>query len=677
MDEVRVIGGESPGHDFITPKYLPKGEDEYYLRNAQSPKPADYWRKLKPQEIEALQKNANTADNWAEVLVADPFDPQLISNCRFHGLVRIGKLEAGSLEADGLRVPIGLSDSRIVACDIGDNAGVHDVSYLAHYIIGDNVILMSVDEMLTTECAKFGNGIVKDGEDEDDRLWLEMINEAGGREIMPFDGIRVSDAALWTSNRDDSKLIERLGVITQNQFDSRRGLYGIVGDKTVVKSTRSVRDVKIGPCAVISGANKLENLTINSSGEEPTHIGEGVELVDGIVGYSCHVEYGVKALKFILGDNVDMELSARMLHTFLGDNSQVACCEVLNNLIYPAHGQHHNSSFLIATKIMGQSNIASAATIGSNHNSRAPDGEIHAGRGFWPGLCTSLKHNCRFASFILLAKGDYPAELNVPLPFSLLSNNDPAKRLQILPGYWWLYNMYALARNTWKFQARDKRKVKRQKIELDSLAPDTAEEMFAALDLLAKWIAQAQLRSEGQHPGAKSEQELISLGKELLEGAPEKVDALEVLAEGVEKSKRKVVIFKARPAYHAYRQMLHYYAVKNLLAYMKASDGATRESMCKALGGQRERVWVNLGGQLISGGDLEKIKTDIKSGKLDDWNAIHDAYDKLWEAYPLARQRHALASLLDLLGAKEHTDELWNAALDKGVEIQNYICEQT
>ena len=67
--------------------------------------------------------------------------------------------------------------------------------------------------------------------------------------------------------------------------------------------------------------------------------------------------------------------------------------------------------------------MAAGATIGSNHNSRGPDGEIVAGRGFWPGLCVSLKHNSKFASFTIIAKGDFPAELNIPIPFSLVSND--------------------------------------------------------------------------------------------------------------------------------------------------------------------------------------------------------------------------------------------------------------
>ena len=99
--------------------------------------------------------------------MADPFDPRLIKNCEFFGLVRIGRLEAVVLEYHDLQVPAGITDSRIISCDIGDNVAIHNVRYLAHYIVGDHVMLLNIDEMHTTNHAKFGNGIVKDGEPEE------------------------------------------------------------------------------------------------------------------------------------------------------------------------------------------------------------------------------------------------------------------------------------------------------------------------------------------------------------------------------------------------------------------------------------------------------------------------------------------------------------------------------
>ncbi len=706
MGDLQIVKTETLGHHFIDDPFLPPGADEHYLRNEQSPRPLDSWRKLRPDEIERLVQNANASDDWNNILVTEEFDPRLITNCKFHGLVRIGRLDDLCLSHHELTVPVGITNSRIISCDIGDDVAIHNVRYLAHYIIGDNAMLLNIDEMLTTNHAKFGNGIVKEGEDEEVRVTLDLINEAGGRSVMPFDGMIAADAALWATHPHDTELTQRLGEITQKQFDARRGFYGTVGDRCVVKSCRIIKDVKIGPCAYVKGANKLKNLTINSTEEAPTQIGEGVELVNGITGTGCHIFYGVKAVRFVMGDNSSLKYGARLVHSFLGDNSTISCCEVLNNLVFPAHEQHHNNSFLIASLVMGQSNIGAGATIGSNHNSRAPDGEMHAGRGFWPGLCVNLKHNSRFASFTLLAKGSYPAELDLPLPFCLVSNDPAGDRLQLLPAYWWMYNMYALARNTWKFGARDKRAVKRQNIEFESLAPDTVEEIFSALDLLALWTARADLlanNARGKDASLldkKGPEQLVAAGHELLSGPAERVDKLEILAENVECSARKVVVLKAHPAYAAYRRMLHYYAMKNLLDYCRDHPDATRESMCEALGGQgasrrgewrrgpqRDTEWVNLGGQLVRSGDLEKIRSDIKTGRIDDWDAIHSAYDRLWEDYPTDKQRHALATLVDLLGKKgadQLTDsldilskELWNAALDEAVEIQNEIAEQT
>jgi len=675
---MRILSTEAIGRQFIPDAHLPEGCDEYYLRNEQSPHPPEGWRNLRADEIETLVKNANTAASWENVLVTEHFTPHSIKNCEFHGLVRIGRLDDVCLEYHDLTVPVGITNSRIISCDIGDDVAIHNVRYLAHYIIGNNVILLDVDEMHASSHAKFGNGIVKDGEDEDVRVWMDLINENGGRAVMPFDGMTTGDAYLWAKFRDDAGLLERLGEITQHTFDPRRGFYGTIGDRCVIKNCRIIKDVKTGPCAYIKGANKLKNLTINSSEDEPSQIGEGVELVNGIIGRGCHVFYGCKAVRFVMGDCSNLKYGARLIHSYLGDNSTISCCEVLNGLIFPAHEQHHNNSFLIAALVKGQSNIGAGATIGSNHNSRAPDGEIEAGRGFWPGLCVSVKHFCRFASFTLLAKGDYPAELDVPLPFSLVSDDPANGRLRIMPAYWWMYNMYALARNTWKFHNRDRRQRKVQHIEFDALAPDTVEEIFAALPLLETWAAKAHLRAQGTSDlSDRSDAELTTLGRGLLTGPAENGGGPEVLGEHIENSGRKVVILKAREAADAYRQMLHYYAVTNLVKWMQANPGAGLAAMCDALNGEREREWINLGGQIIPAGDVERLKDDIRSGALDSWHAVHGRCDELWERYPLDKARHAFATLLGILGAESLTRELWHRALDEAAAIQQYVCDQT
>lgn len=676
MDNVNVFPAQKIGKEFISGEYLPKGEDEYYLRNSQQKKPKDYWRSLRSDEIEALVKNGNTCDDWDNIKVAGRFNPHLIKNSEFFGLVRIGRLENVVLHHHDLQMPAGITNSRIISCDVGDDVAIHDVRYLAYHIIGDRVILLNVDEIHTTDHAKFGNGIVKDGEPENVRVWIDLMNETGSRAVMPFNEMIPADAYIWAKFREDRELQEKLKEITQKQFDSRRGFYGEVGDQSVIKSCRIIKDVKIGPHCYIKGANKLKNLTINSSEEEPTQIGEGVELVNGIIGLGCHVFYGCKAVRFIMGNNSNLKYGARLIHSFLGSNSTVSCCEMLNNLIFPAHEQHHNNSFLIASLTMGQSNVAAGATVGSNHNSRANDGEVQAGRGFWPGLCSTFKHSCRFASFVLSAKGDYPAELNISLPFSLINNDVANDRLEVMPAYWWMYNMYAFARNAWKFRTRDKRMVKLQNIEFESLAPDTVEEIFVSLKLLEAWTAKAYLRSKNRPDDDVNEKELLKTGMDLLMNRQGEVDQIEILGENMECSSRKVVILKAAQGYNAYRQMLHYYAVKNIIEFMESDTKLTLNSINKNLAGKRITGWMNLGGQLVPEDSVKGLVKEIKTGKLGLWEDIHNAYDSLWKAYPMEKRRHAFAALLSLYNIDSLSKDFWNKALSEAVVIQEYIRDQ-
>ncbi|MCX6309620.1 MAG: DUF4954 family protein, partial [Bacteroidia bacterium] len=386
--------------------------------------------------------------------------------------------------------------------------------------------------------------------------------------------------------------------------------------------------------------------------------------------------YNCIAIRFILGSNSNLKYGARLLNSFLGDNSTISCCEVLNNLIFPAHEQHHNNSFLVAAVVMGQSNMAAGATMGSNHNSRSNDNEIQAGRGFWPGLCTSVKHSCRFASYTLLSKSDYPAEMDIQLPFSLLNNNVSLDQLEVMPAFWWMYNMYALARNSAKYVQRDIRLHKVQKIEFDAYAPDTVEEIIRGRRLLEIWTAKASLRKQGLPFEGNSADELAKIGLELLKEHPEEAKNLEILGDMMEKSKRKVVILKAYSAWNAYGDMLYHYALKNLIDYMEAHPKATLNDMHADLKGKRQLEWVNMGGQLMLKKDVDKLRTDICSGKLNTWKEIHARYDKLWDDYPRDKQKHAYAILCEILNTDKLSLEMWLNALSKEESIQQFITDQ-
>lgn len=673
MEKVTVLPPEKLINGWIDPSFLPAGEDKYYIRNRQVRVPDGGWRHLTSDEIERLVKNDNTASSWDTIWVTDEFLPKLIKNNKFYGTVRIGRVSDNGLQFHDLRLPVGISNSSIHSCDIGDDCAIHDVHYLSHYIIGDRCMLFNIQEMCTTDHAKFGNGIIKDGEDESVRVRLQVMNETGCREVYPFDGMITADAYLWAKYIDDKPLQERLRAITQAGTDHHRGYYGTVGEGCVIKTSQIIKDVKVGPCCYIKGASKLKNITINSSEAEPSQIGENVILVNGIVGYGSRIFYGCTAVKFIIGTNCNLKYGARVIDSILGDNSTISCCEVLNNLIFPAHEQHHNNSFLIASCLMGQSNMAAGATVGSNHNSRSNDNEVVAGRGFWPGLCTSVKHSSVFASYVLLAKGAYPAEMNIRLPFSMVSNNEKEGRLEIVPAFWWLYNMYALARNSWKYQTRDKRVTKVQNIEFDTYAPDSMEEVFEARALLEEWIGRAYLGKEAE--GLEAEK-LREKGHLLICKYPKVVDSLEVLAFGAEKSSRKVLVRHPRQAYEAYGDMIVHYAMTNVLRYMEKHPDEKLMSLNPLVEGERTTLWTNLGGQIMKTSDVDALRADIGSGALAGWDAIHRRYDELWERYPNDKLIHSIQMLRDLYEMDNISDCMWNTFIIKEMYNQDYICEQ-
>jgi hypothetical protein len=327
---------------------------------------------------------------------------------------------------------------------------------------------------------------------------------------------------------------------------------------------------------------------------------------------------------------------------------------------------------------MGQSNMAAGATMGSNHNSRATDGEIVASRGFWPGLCSSVKHSSKFASFTLLSKADYPSELNIMLPFCLVSNNVAKDELEVMPAYWWMYNMYAIARNTSKYLKRDKRKRKIQNIEFETLAPDTVEEIIEGRKLLEVWVAKAYLRTKGENPENYEYYDLRECGKNLLDNEPDTVKSLEVFGEHMEKGKRKVRILKPLEAYNAYGDMIVYYAVSTLMHYFEAHPETDMETIVNHMRGKRLRKWINLGGQTMPEEYADQLRADIRDGVLNTWDEIHHRYDELWDNYQAEKLRHAYFALMFLY--KDETDvlteEMWHENLDKAIHIQQFICNQ-
>ncbi|RLW68312.1 MAG: hypothetical protein B6D68_03900, partial [spirochete symbiont of Stewartia floridana] len=553
---------------------------------------------------------------------------------------RIGSLPKVILEHGTLRLPVGIYSSTVISCDISDNSAIHNVAYLSRMQIEERCILFNVDELETC-----GHGLLPDEESREARKWVEIANENGGRRVLPFAGMLPADAWLWSKYRDDGELMARFLEMTDRMKNGCPASYGLIAAGSVIKNCHILKNIRVGQSAYIKGVNTLENLIINSSTDRQTQIGEGCELVDGIIGYGCKVFFGVKAISFVMNDHSVLKYGAKFIHSILGANSSVACSEILNSLLFGTHIQHHSTSFLCSSVIKGMSNIAAAANIGSNHNSRAADGEIVAERGFWPGLDVSLKHNSSFAAFCLIAKGSYPAELDISLPFCLVSNDKHADELKIVPGYWFRHNMYSLARNSIKTALRDKRSGDSQRLEYDWLAPDTVDQMQEGRRLLEELANKSDYVIQDQYPDGRSL--LLAQDPDLFADTG-----------AVESGSRPVRILHAGRGWRDYGRMIRFYAVRTLLISNRmnacvlslrdthpSSQEADAETGFSSPHSAVSDPWENVGGQLIRKSRLEEIKKRIKAGEISDWNTMHTSYAREADIYPDECCKHAVQVL--------------------------------
>ncbi len=543
---------------------------------------SDY-RPLLPAEISILKEQLNRAENWEHVFIHHQTDLKLLHNNAFAGKVYVGALKRGFGESS---LPVGIYDSNLRDVSLGENCAIHQAKLIFNYTIGH-------------DCTLFNTGII-DGRKPFGEFSIKVSNENGGRAVIAFPGMNSADAWLQSQYKDDTSLQQNMQILARKAISSFDGRPAIAPFCRLL-NCQAIHSSHIGPHARLENILSIKNSVILSSAAAPAILVNGVILENVILEKQNTVKNHTVLLRVATEENVHMENGARITDCFIGANSTIACGESVSNLLFAFHEQHHNNSFLIATQTGGQCNIAAGATIGSNHNSRAADGELIAGRGFWPGLETDFKHNSRFASFTLVAKSSFDKELDIPLPFSLVSKNSDG-RVVIYPAYWYYYNLYALARNTWKFSRRDKRTAKPLLIETDFLGPDSLIEMMEGIRFFKEFL-----------PANIPLMELMKNPDQIK--APKYIEA-----EGLV-YKEKALILNPRKALLAYIRLLIFFCGRTFLSPFPG----------KSLPAEG---WENFGGQFIPAHEAAALRDRIRDGRIRNWEEVHAFYVEQARDYP-------------------------------------------
>jgi hypothetical protein len=489
-------------------------------------------RSLSKEEIAALERGGNFAQDWSRVRVADGFDPQRVTHSTFVGDVVLGRFQRQVSLANGLELPAGIYFSTVGNCVIGNDAHVREVKLLANFVVGESAVLFDCGAIRCDGTTSFGNG-----------QELPIAIETGGRDVRVFAEIDVEIAAAVARSSSQRELLKQYADAVGEYVKRATCTRGIIDHGAVVRNTRVVRNAYVGPHAEIDGATLVADSTILSNNDEPAHIQSGACVTKSLVQWGSHVTTMAIVDRSVLTEHSHVERHGKVTASILGPNTGVAEGEVTSCLLGPFVGFHHQALLIAVLWPEGKGNVGYGANVGSNHTSKAPDQEFWPGEGAFLGLGVNIKYPADLsrAPYTIVASGVTTLPQKVTFPFSLI--NSPAAAYtgispaynEIIPAWLLTDNMFTLKRNEGKYKARNK--AKRTQFEFDVFRPEIVELMR---DSCRRLVAVREVKE------AYTDHDIGGLGKNFM---------LETYR---------------KPAIEAYRFYTQYYALLGLLERVQA-----------------------------------------------------------------------------------------------------------
>ena len=428
------------------------------------------YRQLSKVETEILEKQGCKAENWFDIEVKLAFTPEKIRNVHFSGKVKLGILE-GLVEVEpGIKKPSSIKNCFIQHCTIGDNVYLSEIKTLANYSIEDYVAIENVGALVVTGKTAFGNGFE-----------IEVLNEAGGRELPVFDKLSAQLAYLVVLYRHNKKLVNSLKKLIASYVVSKNADTGVIGQYSRIVHAKSLINVMVGENTTIYGSSLLKEGTISSSKIAPVVIGQGVIAENFIVLSGSKVESGAMLSRTFIGQGV------RIGKQFSAENSAFfANCEGFHGeacsvLAGPYTVTHHKSTLLIAGMFSFYN--AGSGTNQSNHMYKL--GPVHQGiveRGCKTGSFSYLLWPCRVGAFSVVMDKHAGNFDTSELPFSYITvENGKSVATPAM-------NLFTVgtARDAAKWPNRDRRTdgEKLDLITFDLLNPFTVQKIIQGSSLL-------------------------------------------------------------------------------------------------------------------------------------------------------------------------------------------------
>lgn len=433
------------------------------------------YRKLTDEEIGQLIMQGCYCDDWNLVEVAADFLPDHVRFAKFTGYNRLGRFDEAITLYGGVSMKTGIFQAHLHNCTVGDNALISSVkSYIANYHIGRHAVLHNLDQLAVEGETAFGNGIS-----------VKVINESGGREIPIFDHLSAQVAYILALYRHRMKAVDALEGFIANYVEHISATVGEVSEGVQLINCGTLRNVKIGPYALLEGVAKLDNGSINSTAADPVKIGQGVIMENFIVCSGTSITDSTLVSNCFVGQGCILDKHYSAVDSVFFANCQGFHGEACSIFAGPYTVSHHKSSLLIA----GLFSFMNAGSGSNQSNHLYKLGPIHQGvveRGAKTTSDSYILWPSRIGAFSLVLGRHYRHSDTTDFPFSYLIEDKDESRL--IPGI----NLQSIGtiRDSQKWPKRDRRKDPNllDAINFNLLSPYTIHKMMNGRAILLKLL---------------------------------------------------------------------------------------------------------------------------------------------------------------------------------------------
>lgn len=429
------------------------------------------YRLLTDHEINKLEEQGCTAEDWTAIKVADDFMTTYVHNVAFYGDITLGVFEKNVEVSQDFLKHSGIRNATLRNVSIGDNCLIENIgAYINNYSIGDECYITNVNTMETTEGATFGEGHL-----------ISVLNEIGDGNVMLFDGLTSQLAALMVKHFGDRELMAALKTMIREDISQTVPDRGTIGNNVRITSTGEITNTHINDNCQVVGATRLSDCSIKSIPTANVYIGSGVICENSIIYDGSTILNSVKLENCFVGEACHITNGFTADSSIFFANSYMANGEACAAFCGPFSASHHKSSLLIGGQFSFYN--AGSATNFSNHAYKM--GPMHYGemeRGSKTASGAYLLMPAQIGAFsVCFGKLMYhPDTRNVPFSY-LIAYSDT---MYLVPGR--NLTTVGLYRDIRKWPTRDKRPKAGQKsiVNFDWLSPFTVGEIVEGKKIL-------------------------------------------------------------------------------------------------------------------------------------------------------------------------------------------------